>query len=92
MAMSELLRNLTKPGLTFTGDDTTFTADFLVIKFVKDEANKNTVTLTHKGLILKIIEYTGENQPSRWQTFVRSMELVPLDCGDAPLPFHQQWC
>lgn len=51
-----LLANLTKQGLEFTKEGT-FT-DFLGIKFVKD-AIKNTVTLTQKGLIQKIIEATG---------------------------------
>lgn len=54
--LDNLLDNLTKKGLEFTREGT-FT-DFLGIKFVKDSIN-NTVTLTQKGLIQKIIEATG---------------------------------
>ena len=55
--LDTLLSNLTKQGLEFTKEQGTFT-DFLGIKFVKDAVN-NTVTLTQKGLIQKIIEATG---------------------------------
>ena len=54
--LDTLLTNLTKQGLEFTKEGT-FT-DFLGIKFVKDSVH-NTVTLTQKGLIQKIIEATG---------------------------------
>ena len=54
--LEKLLQDLTNMGLEFTHEGT-FT-DFLGIKFVKDEAN-NTVTLTQKGLIQKIINATG---------------------------------
>lgn len=54
--LDHLLTNLTKKGLEFTKEGT-FT-DFLGIKFVKDVVN-NTVTLTQRGLIQKIIEATG---------------------------------
>ena len=51
-----LQEDLTDLGLEFTREGT-FT-DFLGIKFVKDEVN-NTVTLTQKGLIKKLITATG---------------------------------
>ena len=54
--LEKLLQDLTNLGLEFTREGT-FT-DFLGIKFVKDEV-KNTVTLTQKGLIQKIINATG---------------------------------
>ena len=50
--LEKLLQDLTNLGLEFTCEGT-FT-DFLVIKFVKDEVN-NTVTLSQKGLIKKLI-------------------------------------
>ena len=56
--LETFLTNLSKRGLEFTKEGT-FT-DFLGIKFVKD-ASKNTVTLTQKGLIQKIIDATGMN-------------------------------
>ena len=56
--LETLLTNLSKRGLEFTKEGT-FT-DFLGIKFVKD-ASMNTVTLTQKGLIQKIIDATGMN-------------------------------
>ena len=56
--LEKLLQNLTKRGLEFTKEGT-FT-DFLGIKFVKDPKN-NTVTLTQRGLIQKIIATTGMN-------------------------------
>jgi len=54
--LEKLLQNLTKRGLEFTKEGT-FT-DFLGIKFTKDPKN-NTVTLTQRGLIQKIIATTG---------------------------------
>ncbi|KAI2509810.1 hypothetical protein MHU86_4663 [Fragilaria crotonensis] len=51
-----IMIDLTDLGLEFTREGT-FT-DFLGIKFVKDEV-ANTVTLTQKGLIQKIIKATG---------------------------------
>jgi Reverse transcriptase (RNA-dependent DNA polymerase) len=54
--LDTLLDNLAKKGLEFTKEGT-FT-DFLGIKFVKDDV-QNTITLTQKGLIQKIIEATG---------------------------------
>ena len=54
--LEKLLQDLTDLGLEFTREGT-FT-DFLGIKFVKDEVN-NTVTLTQKGLIKKLITATG---------------------------------
>ncbi|KAI2504402.1 hypothetical protein MHU86_10081 [Fragilaria crotonensis] len=54
--LNKLLEGLEKRGLEFTKEGT-FT-DFLGIKFVKDATN-NTVTLTQKGLIQRIIEATG---------------------------------
>ena len=54
--LEKLFRDLTDLGLEFTHEGT-FT-DFLGIKFVKDEAT-NTVTLTQKGLIQKIMKATG---------------------------------
>ncbi len=54
--LEKLFQDLTDLGLEFTREGT-FT-DFLGIKFVKDEVN-NTVTLTQKGLIQKIIKATG---------------------------------
>ena len=54
--LESLVTNLTKRGLQFTKEDT-FT-DFLGIKFVEDSIN-NTVTLTQRGLIQKIIDATG---------------------------------
>ena len=54
--LDKRLDNLTKKGLEFTKEGT-FT-DFLGIKFVKDDV-QNTLTLTQKGLIQKIIEATG---------------------------------
>jgi len=54
--LEKLLQDLTDLGLEFTRKGT-FT-DFLGIKFVKDEVN-NTVTLTQKGLIKKLITATG---------------------------------
>jgi hypothetical protein len=54
--LEKLFQDLTNLGLEFTREGT-FT-DFLGIKFVKDEV-KNTVTLTQKGLIQKIINATG---------------------------------
>ena len=54
--LENLLQDLTNLGLEFTREGT-FT-DFLGIKFVKDEVN-NTVTLTQRGLIQKIINATG---------------------------------
>ena len=54
--LDKLLQNLTDLGLEFTYEGT-FT-DFLGIKFVKDEVN-NTITMTQKGLIQKIINATG---------------------------------
>jgi hypothetical protein len=54
--LDKLFQDLTELGLEFTCEGT-FT-DFLGIKFVKDEVT-NTVTLTQKGLIQKIIKATG---------------------------------
>ena len=54
--LEKLFQDLTNLGLEFTREGT-FT-DFLGIKFVKNEAT-NTVTLTQKGLIQKIIKATG---------------------------------
>ncbi|KAI2509754.1 hypothetical protein MHU86_4607 [Fragilaria crotonensis] len=54
--LDKLFQDLTDLGLEFTREGT-FT-DFLGIKFVKDEV-ANTVTLTQKGLIQKIIKATG---------------------------------
>jgi hypothetical protein len=54
--LDKLFQDLTELGLEFTREGT-FT-DFLGIKFVKDEVT-NTVTLTQKGLIQKIIKATG---------------------------------
>ncbi|KAI2491580.1 hypothetical protein MHU86_22985 [Fragilaria crotonensis] len=54
--LDKLFQDLTDLGLEFTREGT-FT-DFLGIKFVKDEVS-NTVTLTQKGLIQKIIKATG---------------------------------
>jgi Reverse transcriptase (RNA-dependent DNA polymerase) len=54
--LNKLLDGLEKRGLEFTREGT-FT-DFLGIKFVKDATN-NTVTLTQKGLIQRIIDATG---------------------------------
>ena len=54
--LEKLLQDLTDLGFEFTREGT-FT-DFLSIKFVKDEVN-NTVTLTQKGLIKKLITGTG---------------------------------
>ena len=54
--LDTLLANLTRKGLEFTKEGT-FT-DFLGIKFVQDPI-ENTVTLTQKGLIKKIIDATG---------------------------------
>jgi hypothetical protein len=54
--LEKLFQDLTELGLEFTREGT-FT-DFLGIKFVKDEAS-NTITLTQKGLIQKIIKATG---------------------------------
>ncbi len=53
--LDKLLKDLTELGLEFTHEGT-FT-DFLGTKFVKDGAT-NTVTLTQKGLIQKIIKAT----------------------------------
>jgi hypothetical protein len=54
--LDKLFQDLTDLGLELTPEGT-FT-DFLGIKFVKDEVT-NTVTLTQKGLIQKIIKATG---------------------------------
>lgn len=54
--LDNLLTKLKERGLTFTKEGT-FT-EFLGIKFTKDEKT-NTVTLTQKGLIQKIITATG---------------------------------
>ena len=54
--LEKVFNDLTEMGFAFTREGS-FT-DFLGIKFVKDEAN-NTVTLTQKGLIQKIIAATG---------------------------------
>ena len=54
--LTTLLTKLEKRGLQFT-EEGTFT-DFLGIKFVKDPV-KNTITLTQRGLIQKIIDATG---------------------------------
>ncbi len=54
--LDKLLQDLTVLGLEFTCEGN-FT-DFLGIKFGKDEVT-NTVTLTQKGLIQKIIKATG---------------------------------
>ena len=54
--LDKLYQDLTELGLEFTCEGT-FT-DFLGIKFVKDQGT-NTVTLTQKGLIQKIIKATG---------------------------------
>ena len=54
--LDKLFQDLTELGLEFTREGT-FT-DFLGIKFVKDEVT-NTVALTQKGLIQKIIKATG---------------------------------
>ena len=54
--LEKLLQDLTDLRLEFTHKGTS--TDFLGIKFVKDEVN-NTVTLTQKGLIKKLITATG---------------------------------
>ena len=54
--LDKLFQDLNDLGLEFTCEGT-FT-DFLGVKFIKDEVT-NTVTLTQKGLIQKIIKATG---------------------------------
>ena len=83
--LDNLLDGLTKRGLEFTKEGT-FT-DFLGIKFVKDSV-KNTVTLTQKGLIQKIIEATGmEDCNPNWTPAIQQTLGIDPD-GE---PMQEDW-
>ena len=79
--LDTLLDNLAKKGLEFTKEGT-FT-DFLGIKFVKDDV-QNTVILTQKGLIQKIIEATGmQDCNPNWTPAIQ--QTLAIDPDDEPM-------
>lgn len=84
--LNTLLTNLAEGrGLQFTKEGT-FT-DFLGIKFVKDPV-KNTVTLTQRGLIQKIIDATGMQDCNPNWTPATQLTLGIDPDGD---PYDKQW-
>ena len=83
--LESLLTNLTKRGLQFTKEGT-FT-DFLGIKFVKDSIN-NTVTLTQRGLIQKIIDATDmTDNNGNWTPAAQATLGIDPD-GE---PYSESW-
>jgi hypothetical protein len=84
--LNTLLTNLAQgQGLQFTKEGT-FT-DFLGIKFVKDPV-KNTVNLTQRGLIQKIIDATGMQDCNPNWTPATQLTLGIDPDGD---PYDKQW-
>ena len=83
--LDSVLSHLDKQGLEFTMEGT-FT-DFLGIKFHQDPKN-NTVTLTQKGLIKKIVEATGmqDCNPNWTPTSQVALGIDP----DGP-PMNETW-
>ncbi|KAI2513951.1 hypothetical protein MHU86_335 [Fragilaria crotonensis] len=83
--LNKLLDGLERRGLQFTKEGT-FT-DFLGIKFVKDATN-NTVTLTQKGLIQRIIDATGmaDCNPN-WTPAIQ----LPLGIDPDGEPYNESW-
>ena len=83
--LNQLFKKLTERGLEFTREGTF--ADFLGIKFERDSTN-NTVTLTQKGLIQKIIAATGmeDCNPNWVPTSLAALGIDP----DGP-PMDESW-
>ena len=74
--VEEFFANLANMGFEFTREGS-FT-DFLGIKFERDEAN-NTVTLTQKGLIQRIIAATGmEDCNPNWTPATQQHLRAPI--------------
>jgi hypothetical protein len=83
--LNKLLDSLEQRGLQFTKEGT-FT-DFLGIKFVKDATN-NTVTLTQKGLIQRIIDATGMSDCNpNWTPAIQ----LPLGIDPDGEPYNESW-
>jgi hypothetical protein len=83
--LDKLFGNLEVKGLNFTKEGS-FT-DFLGIKFEKD-ASKGTMTLTQKGLILKIKEATGMTESNYNWTPASQVALGTDPDGPA---MHESW-
>jgi Reverse transcriptase (RNA-dependent DNA polymerase) len=83
--LKTLLTKLEERGLQFTREGT-FT-DFLGIKFVKDPI-KNTITLTQRGLIQKIIDATGMRDCNPNWTPATQITLGIDPDGE---PYNESW-
>ena len=83
--LKTLLTKLEERGLQFTKEGT-FT-DFLGIKFVKDPI-KNTITLTRRGLIQKIIDATGMHDCNPNWTPATQITLGIDPDGE---PYNESW-